>query len=140
MIRRNGAPRRWAWSPGEGSRGEMWPQRKQTFIWGPVRSPTFQRWEGEWCTSCFAKVVCSGGHLRRQEGGAILKVSREGMGHPHSAHTWGRLSVGPVFTCVYLLGLCSSPRRPQMPADMSPSSLEEQSFKPGEMGVPKSPG
>lgn len=26
----------------------------------------------------------------------------------------------------YLLGLCSSPRRPQMRADMSPSSLEEQ--------------
>ena len=62
------------------------------------------------------------------------------MGHPHPAHTWGRLCVGPAFTCAGELpsgSVLLSPRRPQMPPDTSPSNLEEQSFKPGEMGLPK---
>lgn len=46
----------------------------------------------------FAKVVCPGGHLRRQEGGATLKVSR-GDGSPTFCSPLGQTVCR---SCVYL--------------------------------------
>lgn len=142
-IRRKKEPRALGLEPRRGSRGgERWPQRKWTFIWGPGEVTYPPEVGRRVVYMLFAKVVCPGGHLRRQEGGATLKVSR-GDGSPTFCSPLGQTVCR---SCVYLCrtitsgSVLVSQETTWMPPDTSPSSFEEQSFKTGEMGVPKRSG